>query len=296
MKISKTTIKLLLISLLVLSFLTLAGAQMRDGDDRIVVAGKYQLKESDLNRLTQVYEWMFAGKFTAAQRARYLSLAIAEAQANEQTAQSFASILQGFERIRTLKAEEREEFRRKILPEAVSALEAEKSELNDLLLEIYRSAQRGDAVADGVEPRNKSGKITPADLAGIWSTSSVSGERYRSLVTGELSDPSGSLIEYEISANGQVKYASYYSNTLYGCTTKLFVYKSGRLSVSGTNLVFDYAPGKRTTMTCTAATRKDATIPAERKTYPFRIERDEYGLKLCTLEDGSDFCLRKMKE
>jgi hypothetical protein len=111
-------------------------------------------------------------------------------------------------------------------------------------------------------------------------------------VTGELSDPNGTLIEYEISPDGRVKYAGYTSNSFYSCTVQMFVYKTGRASINGSNITFDYAPGSRTHIPCAAA-KRETKIPAERKTIPFKLERDEYGLKFCTMENGTEVCLRK---
>jgi hypothetical protein len=146
------------------------------------------------------------------------------------------------------------------------------------------------------EPSNRGGAVKTADLAGIWSTSSVSGDRYKSLVTGELSDPSGSIIEYKISPDGEIEHVGYLSSTVYSCTTKLFISRSGRISISGSNITFDFSPGKRMFQSCSASSRRNDTLPAERKTYPFRLERDQYGLQLCTVENGKDLCFRKKSD
>jgi hypothetical protein len=146
------------------------------------------------------------------------------------------------------------------------------------------------------DSNSKIGAVKLADLAGIWSTSSVSTERYRSFVTGELSDPSGSIIEYQISPNGAIKHVGYLSSTVYSCTTKLFISRTGRVSLNGLNITFDFAPGKRMYQTCSASASRNDTLPAERKTYLFRLERDKYGLQLCTVEDGKDFCIRKKSD
>ena len=277
-----------------------AQKQIKDGDE-VLVAGEYSLKQSDIYRLTEFYEWMFAAEFTPEQRRKYQTLVVKEAQTNPQTSKALLVLLQSYEKSQTIKAAKRERLRLQILPDAIDALEKENSETNQFVLSVYRNAQNKTANknlpsddAGNDDSNSNSESVTLADLAGIWSTSSVSTERYRSLVTGELSDPSGSIIEYQISPNGDIKHVGYLSSTVYSCTTKLFISRTGRVGLNGSNITFDFQPGKRMYQTCSRATSRNDTLPAERKTYPFRLERIEHGaLQLCTVENGKDFCIRK---
>lgn len=305
MNITRVLIKSILVIVVITEFAcTVLAQKPTETGDRVLVTGEYLLRQSDIKHLTEIYEWMFAMEFTAEQRKRYETLIVKEAQTNERSARSIVSMLESWEKIRASSAEKREQSREQLAPEVISALKDEKNEVNRLLLEVYRKGQEKTA-ANNIspaedktskdEPRNRSGVVKVTDLAGIWSTSSISDERYRSLVTGELSDPSGSIIEYEISPNGEIKHVGYLSTTIYSCTTKLFISRSGSISINGSNITFDFSPGKRMYQTCSASASRNDTLPAERKTYPFRLERDEYGLKLCTVEKGKDFCIRRTK-
>lgn len=295
--------KVLLIRFLIFAGLAIfagaALAQKQASGDRIVVSGEYSLKQSDIERLTEFYEWLLDKKFTPAQRRKYQALIVEQAKARVEDAKAATEIVEGFNRISSAGAEQREQGRRQILPGIISVMESEDTEISRLLLEVYRGGQNAakkDFPADDSGNNDLSGAVKVADLAGLWSTSSVSGERYKSLVTGELSDPSGSIIEYQISPNGAIKHVGYLSMTTYSCTTKLFISRTGRVSISGSNITFDFAPGKRMYQTCSQSASRNDTLPAERKTYPFRLERDEYGVKLCYVEDGKDFCIRKKSD
>ncbi|HEY8563711.1 MAG TPA: hypothetical protein VIL74_25255 [Pyrinomonadaceae bacterium] len=290
------------IALTIFAATAFAQRQIVSPDDAVLVAGNPALRQSDVLVQIEFYEWLLARKFTAAQRRQFQTLIVNQARAKASMRATIAETNEGFRKIQAAGEEESRRVREEFLPPVLAELETnQRDPLNRFLFAVYRGAPDGETTekipAAPADDRGvTTGAVKLADLAGLWSNGSVSGERYRSLITGELSEPSGSIIEYEISPNGQVKYASYYSNTMYGCTTKLFVYKSGRLSVDGATLSFDYAPGRRTQMVCTAKER-EATIPAERKTVAFRLERDQYGLKLCTKDDdGADFCLRKVEE
>ena len=294
--------------LLITAFITFANSILaqRQTNDPVLVSGKQTLRQSDIDRLTEIYEWLLASRFTAAERRQYQKLIVAEARANERTADGIASMLESYDKIMAATPEKRDQVRRQLLPEIVSIMENDDSEASKLLLSIHRKSE--GATADIEEPANDSrnndpnrrgggggGAVTVADLAGIWSTSSVSGTRYKSLVTGQLSDPSGSIIEYEISPDGTIKHVGYLSSTVYSCTTKLFISRTGRVQINGSSITFDFAPGKRMYQTCSQSASRNDTLPAERKTYPFRLGPDEYGiLQLCTTEEnGKEFCIRK---
>ncbi len=299
-------------ALATIAFAAFVQAQPEAAGDRIVaVTGEYRLKQSDIDRLTEVYEWMLAGKFTAEQRERYQTLIIAEAQASREAAKNIVTIISSYDKIRAADPAKREEFRRQILPEIVAGIEKENTEISNLLLDVYRSGRDRTTTANAnstggdstdepqqqQQPRFKSsgaGAVKSADLAGTWSTASGQGERYKSLRSGELSDAGGTIIEYVISPNGQIEYTGYMSNTIYACTTKLFVTKKGRISISGSNITFDYTSGERDfNSSCNSSLNGVKPIPPARKTYPFTLERGENGIKLCTVEDGNQFCIYK---
>ncbi len=273
------------------------------GSDRILADGEYVLRQRDADRLAEFLEWLFAAEMTAPQREKYLQLLVREWKSNKTTARSLTELLGSYEKIQALSDAKREQFRRQLLPELVAELEKSDKEIDVFLLGVYRNSQSENSSRNENTDDSQSddsnvsgGGVRVAELAGVWSSSSVSGERYKSLVTGELSDPNGSVVEYQISPNGDIKHVGYLSSTVYSCTTKLFISRTGRVSISGSNITFNFAPGKRIYQTCSASASRSDTLPAERKTLPFRIERSQSGLKLCTVENGKDFCFYKKRD
>jgi hypothetical protein len=313
MNYTKTLLIAVMTFALLATFAPTAGAQKRSGGDKILVTGAVSLRQSDFDTLTAFYEWLFEARFTVAERRKFQTLIIAEARARPKVAQAVKEIVEGFSKIETVDEAKQQEVRRQFLPEIVGALEKEPGEVNNLLLAVYRNAQGAandeeiaatdDSPTTNDEPRDepirtKGGAVKVGDLAGLWSTSSVSGIRYKSLLTGELSDPSGTIIEYQISPNGTIKHVGYLSITNYTCTSKLFISRTGRVSVSGSTITFDFAPGKRMYQACGSSSRRNDTLPAEREIYSFQLGRDEYGaIQLCTVKDnGEKLCLRKKSD
>lgn len=263
--------------------------------EKVLVAGNPSLKQSDVDELIAFFEWLFETRFTDQQRTKFQALAIKEWKSGEQAVKGMTEIIENNRKFQMMDTGRREKIRQTLTPEITASFKNEPSEVNTLLLEVYQNAEKNSAPDNKPgNSGNSGGNVSLADLAGTWSTSSVSGDRYKNLATGELSDAGGNIIEYIISPNGKIKYTGYMSTTLYACTTKLFVTKTGKISISGSNITFDYTSGERDyNSSCNSSLNGVKAIPPTKKTYPFTIERDEYGLKLCTLEEGNQFCIRK---
>jgi hypothetical protein len=266
-------------------------------DERILVDGNPPLKKSDVDELIKFFEWLFEVSFDGEQRAEFQRLAVKEWKTGEKAVKGMTDIIVGHRKFSQVAEAQRERIRQELLPQIVASFKTEQSEVNVFLSQIYQNGAGDSASQTGEHTIESGGSATLADLVGTWSTSGVAGERYKNSITGELSDAGGTMIEYIISPNGNIKYTGYLSNTIYSCTTKLFVTKTGKVSVSGSKITFNYSSGERDYQnTCNSSSNHSKKIPAEKVTRPFAIERDEYGLKLCMIEEnGSKFCIRKSK-
>lgn len=280
-------------------------------NDRVLVESNPPLRQSDVAQLIEFFEWLFQARFTADDRADFQALAVKEYKTGgDKAIRGIKEILESHAKFKALGAAQREKVRQELLPQIAGSFQREHSEVNEFLSGVYQNAGQGATADDsgGNGGRRDAGAadgdgggggsvVTLAELAGTWSTSTVSGERYKNLTTGDLSDASGSMSEYVISPNGAIKYTGYLSTTIYACSTKLFFMKEGKISVRGSNITFDYTSGERDYQnTCNSSLSGVKPIPPKKSTYPFTLERDQYGLKLCTLqEDGVRSCLYKKR-
>lgn len=290
------------------AFLTPAIAQT----DKILVAGNPPLKQSHVDHLRDFFEWLFEKEFSAAQRTEFQSLIAEKWRSEEKAPAGILDLLKTHDGIQALNDADREEIRRQLLPKMLDSFRnSEGTELNRFLSGVYENraenpsvrndadgenAKNGSDSADGKSPSDDRGSASFGDLVGTWRTGSVSTIRYKDLMTGNLSDVSGNMSEYEISPNGSIQYTGFLSTTIYACTTKLFFIKTGKISVSGSTVTFDYRTGERNYQnSCNASLSGIKPIPPATKTARFTLERDENGISLCTLEDdGVKSCLRKV--
>ena len=283
---------------------TLASAQIPTAGgrqkDRVIIDGNPALKQSDVDKLQDFFEWLFEAKLSAAERAEFQSLVVKKGQSGEKEISGILDILKTHREIEALSESDRADVRRQLLPKVLDSFRAGGNDINKFFSGVYEnrrgnSAARKDEQAVDGGGGGKNGSATVADLVGTWSSGSVSSERYKNLISGDLSDVSGNASEYIISPNGEIQYAGYLSTTIYACATKLFFTKKGKISVSGSTITFDYQTGERDYQnSCNASLSGVKPIPPQKKTVSFTLERDQHGVKLCTLDEGVQTCLRKV--
>jgi hypothetical protein len=253
-----------------------------------------------VKELRDLFEWLFETTFSLAERTRFQTLIIQKWNESEKEARGISDLIKTHRQIQTLSQADREKIRLELLPKVAASFESGQSELNDFMSGIYQNSRKNSTARNdspnSVDGGNSGGAVTLADLAGTWSSGSVSGEQYKNLRNNELSDVSGNTSEYIISPNGQIEYTGYLSTTIYACSTRLFFQKKGKISVSGSSITFDYKTGERDYQnSCNASLSGVKPIPPSTKTVSFTLEREGQNVKLCTSDEGAQTCLYKVK-
>jgi hypothetical protein len=208
------------------AFVGSAPAQLKD---TVIVDGNPALKQSDVDKLQDFFEWLFEKKFSKAQKGEFQSLVIKKWQSGEMEITAFLGVLKSHTEIQALNESDREKIRQLLLPQALDTLRRRRNEINEFLTAIYENSRNDSSVSNSdqnaIENAGSGGSVTLADLAGTWSSGNVSGIRYKNLTNGDLSDVSGNMSEYIVSAKGDIQYTGYLSTTIYSCSTRLFFYQ-----------------------------------------------------------------------
>jgi hypothetical protein len=122
----------------------------------------------------------------------------------------------------------------------------------------------------------------PSALIGTWGTGSVSSTMFRNQATGAYSAPSGTQVQYKFLPDGRYEYAALTTQSMYSCTTRLMTYKTGVVVFQGNELTFVPQSGKFTSEdNCNARFNYEKPVGLERASYRWRVERDQYGEKMC---------------
>jgi hypothetical protein len=267
-------------------------------NDRVLAAGNPPFRQSDADKLQDFFEWLFETKFSAAEQAEFQKLIVKKWNEGEKEAAGISGIIKSHAEFRTVSETDREKVRLEMQPKVAASFQSGQSEINDFMAGIYQKSRKNSVARN--DPRNSIddgvGAVTLADLAGNWSSGSVSSERYKNLASGDLSDVSGNMSEYIVSAKGDIQYSGYLSTTIYACSTRLFFTKKGKISISGSTITFDYRTGERDYQnSCNASLSGVKPIPPQRKTVPFTLERSGQEVKLCTVDEGVQTYLYKVK-
>ena len=251
------------------------------------------------DQITGFFEWALRAHFTKAERAKFQQQLAALWASNDQKAiNNFVSTLKMREQLNARTPAEQSAVREKFEAALVEELRKQSSdEMSQLLLAAYEEARRLDQVSSGPlpQPNTSAASALPANLVGEWHTGSVSSVNYVS-PGGSYAPPSGTQVTYKLFPDGHYEYAGLTQQSMYNCTTKLFLYKVGVVSTQGNVLTFTDKDGSFTSEdNCNKQYNYKKPAKLEQTTYQWRIERDQYGEKLCLVNSATNGCAYRQK-
>ncbi|HEX2641112.1 MAG TPA: hypothetical protein VHL50_11090, partial [Pyrinomonadaceae bacterium] len=121
------------------------------GSDRVLVAGAKPLRQSDVDKMIEFYQWAFEVKFTAQQRDQMRESMEGEFRTDAAQARAgIDDVLATFSKVKALSAAEQEAKRSNFTPAFVENLrKATGDPTSELLVSIYDAAQNGGTANDG---------------------------------------------------------------------------------------------------------------------------------------------------
>lgn len=290
-------------ALLALIFVLAYGSSLltafADGTDDIVLAeGQPPLTVGMVKRLISFFEWTLDGKFTDEQRVEFARECTADWKNNDQKS---IETMVGLIKVSAQLAAASEEQRQQAHPQAqkmlLDALQQQPDDQTSrLLLNVYRQGQQKTPTArDSNEPAGSSS--VPGELIGAWRAGSVSSTTFVNRNTGAYADPSGTQVRYRFFPDGRYEFAVLTTQSMYNCTTKLLTYKTGVVSFQGGTLTFIPKTGKFTSEdNCNRQYNYEKPAKLDRETYNWRVERDEYGVKMCLQNATTNGCAYQDKQ
>jgi hypothetical protein len=246
-------------------------------------------------QITGFFEWALRVHFNREQRTQFQrQLAAVWAHRDEKAIENFVGTLGMREQLKDKTPAEQAAGREKFETALVEVLrKATTDEMSQLLLAVYDEARKLDQVSSGpIAPPNGAASAAgvPAALVGEWRAGSSSSVGYVS-PGGSYAPPSGTQVSYKIFADGHYEYASLTQQSAYNCTTKLFLYKVGTVALQGNVITFMPKTGSFTSEdNCNARFNYKKPATLEQDAYQWRIERDQYGQKLCLANSSVNGC------
>jgi hypothetical protein len=300
-------------AVLVITFCFIANLQTASAQaDRVLVSGNPMLRQSDVDKSIEVFEFFFESTFSDPQRAEYQScLENAWRNGEHQTIKDIIAFAELQQPIGNADEATRRQTRDEYLPQLIRLLEINsRYPTYSFLLSLYRGTQSDKEISGAlngkrVEKDNNGNNRTQVlkdsgsivDLVGKWERKQ-SGQSYVGQ-NGAYKGSSGNYESYTFFADGRVEYTTLIAVQNYNCRLEAFAQNKGRASISGSDLVVNLSGGTiRRDDSCNRNGNYSKPIKASSKTYDWRIEKDEYGIiQLClTQENGESFCYRKAKQ
>lgn len=241
------------------------------------VSAQSGLRQADIDKTIEFFEWALQTKFTAEQRGKYREIKAEQFQADAAgTRRGMNDMLTTFTAVRVKSESEQERVRQAFVPDFVEQMRSVNDAESKFLLSIYENSQT-TSDADG-ETNGDIGDISA--IVGKWVWSRTGGTTWTQ--GGTYVGGNGSRFTYQFSPNGAVEFTGMMNVMQGGCSQQIFQSIKGQASLSGDTLTIRWQPEKFTRdFSCDKTGNYTKTRPA--KTENLKISfRDSSGQKqLC---------------
>ena len=83
----------------------------------------------------------------------------------------------------------------------------------------------------------------PALLIGSWGYTETRAIQFQNRATGAFANPSGSSVKLQVYPDGTSEDSGLIQQSMYSCSTKIFITRHGRLTFDGDAVIFHYEGG-----------------------------------------------------
>ena len=278
-------------------------------DKTLVSAKGKTLRQSDVDKLIEFYEWAFQAEFSSVQRRDFQENTANEFRADPiESRKTVDDIVTTLPKIlaaeEDVQSETRKNFLAVFLPEARKNADAN----SQMLLSIYETAN-GEIPSDSAsnEQNDKSeedpyGSYETVKKVGVGNFSSIVGE-WVSGNTGSMTTTTSGVYlggnasrhTYKFNANGSVEYTGIMNIMTGGCRMQIFKSAKGRANLSGDALTINWAPASFSRDdSCSPSKNYKKTLPAETESFKINFETFYDDKQLClTSSDKTCFSLTK---
>lgn len=277
--------------------------------DKVLVAGKTPLRQSEVKGLIEFYEWAFETRFTDSQREQFQVYTANEYRndvaANRKTIDYINSALP---KILTADQNVQRKTREELLSELVPEMRKNTDENSRMLLGIYEAAHNGgesnvasknssNASMDSntAEDSNDSNSVgNLSNLVGKWVWGRSGSTTYAA--SGAMMGSNGSRFTYQFSPNGVVEHTGIMNVMTGGCNMQIFKTRKGKASLNGDTLTINWSPASFTRDdSCSQSKNYTKTLPAETETIKISF-KESYGQKqFCTGTGKDETCFSPTK-
>lgn len=259
----------------------------------VLADGNPPLTSAMVDRAGSLFEWALDSNLTNEERLKLKNILTSYwKNGDDKAIKSVLDTLAFEEKISAVSEEQKRNVKPELQKELLKVFRQEKNDpLSELMLAVY-DRDRGENNFGSIA-KNGNGSIEK--LVGRWQVSHMNSIRTQNTYSGAIGDANGMVAEYDIKPNGNVIFSFYLSQNNYGCVTKLKTSKTGRVSVSGNQLIFDYDKGSTTsTDSCNAKNNYAKNLGKTSESFEYDLKRENGKTQFCFANDKLKDCAIKL--
>jgi hypothetical protein len=270
-------------------------------DKVLVSTGGKTLRQTDINKMIQFYEWAFEAKFSADERTKFSEYTAQEFRADPSNARATIDDIVGtLPKILAAAEDVQQETRKNFLAAFLPEARQNTDENSQLLTAIYNAAHGGNDsnVASGdsnnIESNDSDSNLgNISALVGKWVWGRSGSSTYSS--GGSYMGSNGSRHTYQFNANGTVEYTGIMNVMTGGCNMQVFKSAKGKANLNGNTLTISWSPAAFSRAdSCSPSKDYKKTLPAETETFQVKFKTD-YGQRQLCLTGKDETCFSPEK-
>lgn len=250
-------------------------------DKVLVTAGNSSLRQSDIDKVIEFFEWAFAAKFTSEQRSEYQAIKLEDFRKDPAgIRKSIDNMLANYTKVLAKNEEEQSRLRQAFNGEFIEQLRNLPNDAEaKLLLAVYDGAHAGETAANTADDSSASvGDIS--SIVGKWVWTHTGNSAYST--SGVHMGSNGSRFTYQFLPNGTVAFTGIMNVMSGSCNQQIFKSRQGKVRLSGSTMTINWSPATFTRdFSCDRANNYTKTLPAENETYQVRFKTDLGQKQLC---------------
>ena len=261
----------------------------------VLSAGNPPLTDSMMNRLVNLFEWSLQVEFSRQDRAELQRITVNYWKTNDaKSIQSVRDMLAFEQKMGSWSDEQKQQAQPQIKEKLLENFEQNQSdEMCSLLLAINGRGQNNDSTNASSDAN---GGASLAELAGKWQVLHGNSIVSKDVYSGRIGDGNSMIAEFDIRPDGRVIYSFILQQSNYGCTTRLKTSKTGRATVSGSRITFNYDGGTTTSEDgCNAKYNYTKKLAAEKETFDFALKSENGKTRFCFANAQLKDCAGKIK-
>jgi len=263
--------------------------------DRILVsAGGKTLRQADINKMIEFYEWALDIKFSNENRTKFAEITTGEFRTDPAKSRaSYDDLIATYAQVQAAREDVREQTRRRFVESFLPELRQDNGETAQLLVAIYDAAHSESNVAANDDSNSSLVSGNVSDLVGNWAWARSGSTSYTT--GGAMVGSNGSRFTYQFFANGTVEYTGIMNVVTGGCTMQIFRNAKGKASLNGSRLTINWSPASFSRDdSCDRAGNYKKTLPAETQVFQVGLKNDDGQRQLC-LTEKEEMCFSPTK-